>query len=554
LSPCLALGLVLSTAVAGLEVETRVAARLSATRPAASRAPVAFPEAPQKRVLPAPEWAQVSGATVNVRGGPGTDSAVVAVLRGGDFVRALAEVGGWYEIEWPASVPAWIARDFVKPDGTVTATRVRIRAAANTSALVLREANPNERVEILESAGGWYKIKAPPQARAYISARYVILGVRGPATEAAQGPRPSEPAPQAKAAPPQPPPAMPVALKPGPERVTEPVAAQPAGPGRAANRPPQIELADAGAAETMEPSGPVTPEPSAAAQDLQEPMPEPADFDPAPDALEDLAPPAADAFSPTPSAEEPVAPLEASASPAPSAPAAEPVAILASAQASVPPPLAPEPAAPQAFGLPTGEKEEPARAPTLAPSVQEPAIVVVPTRLRAAADEDELGRLLPPPRYIKEQARPEEVPAAGGSVTPQAAQPAASPLVIHIPAPPDSAPLGSSAAPALPTPVGPAPEAQRCPAPMTTQVRSFEAGRLALVSGVLEPAFSSPYKGVSHRVVQGSTTVAFLMGARPELNLAQFAGRRVEVLGVLSESTISRGDQLLQVSAVHPLD
>jgi hypothetical protein len=87
-----------------------------------------------------------------------------------------------------------------------------------------------------------------------------------------------------------------------------------------------------------------------------------------------------------------------------------------------------------------------------------------------------------------------------------------------------------------------------------TQVRSFEAGRLALVSGVLEPAFSSPYKGVSHRVVQGSTTVAYLLGARPELNLAQFSGRRVEVLGVLSESSVSRGDQLLQVNAVHPLD
>ena len=117
LSLCLALGLALAATVPGAEAETRVAARLSATRPAAGRAPEPVPAAPAKRVLPAPEWAQVSGATVNVRSGPGTDSAIVAVLRGGDFVRAFAEVGGWYEIEWPASVPAWIARDFVKPDG-----------------------------------------------------------------------------------------------------------------------------------------------------------------------------------------------------------------------------------------------------------------------------------------------------------------------------------------------------------------------------------------------------------------------------------------------------
>jgi hypothetical protein len=279
----------------------------------------------------------------------------------------------------------------------------------------------------------------------------------------------------------------------------------------------------------------------------EEPLPEPAEFDPAPDALEDLAPPMADALGPTPPAEAPIA------APTASAPATAPVAAPSGAQVSTPSASAPAPAAPPSFELLAGEKEEPARAPTVSASAQEPAIVIVPTRLRAAADEDELGQLLPPPRYIKERTSAEEVPAGGG-VTSQAARPAASPLVLHIPAPPDSAPLGSSAAPALPTPAGPAPEAQRCPATVITQVRSFEAGRLALVSGVLEPAFSSPYQGVSHRVVQGSTTVAFLLGARPELNLAQFSGRRVEVLGVLSESSVSRGDQLLQVSAVHPLD
>jgi hypothetical protein len=327
------------------------------------------------------------------------------------------------------------------------------------------------------------------------------------------------------------------------------VTAQPAAPAHAANRPPRIELADAGTAKTVEAPGPAAPGPSTVTQAgmLEEPLPEPAEFDPAPDALEGFAPPVADALSHTPPAEAPVEP------PTASAPATVPVAAPSGTQVSMPSASVRAPAAPPAFELPVGEMEEPARAPTVSASAQEPAIVIVPTRLRAAADEDELGRLLPPPRYIKERTQPEEVPAAGGSVASQAAQPAASPLVVHIPAPPDSAPP-VCAAPALPTPVGPAPEAQRCPATVTTQVRSFEAGRLALVSGVLEPAFSSPYKGVSHRVVRGSTTVAFLLGARPELNLAQFSGRRVEVLGVLSESSVSRGDQLLQVNAVHPLD
>jgi hypothetical protein len=328
------------------------------------------------------------------------------------------------------------------------------------------------------------------------------------------------------------------------------------------NRPPQVEFAQAPASENVAARAGQMPEPPATAEPEMWDEPLLVSDEPALSSETDLPVPAASRES----APDVDVPPIMSEKPAPvvsmpswhtpdaalAAPVVSPPEVVQSAPAVSPPaplvPVAQRPTEPAA-----GETEEPARAPTATASAQEPAIVIVPTRLRAAADEDEFGHLLPPPSYIKEQARPEEVPTTGRSDRPPAAQRAAAPLVIHIPLPPDSVPP-VSAAPALPTPVGLAPAAQRCPAPVTTQVRSFEAGRLALFSGVLEPAFSSPYKGASHRVVQGSTTIAFLLEARPELNLAQYAGRRVEVLGVLSESSAGRGDQLLQVNAVHPLD
>ncbi len=127
-----------------------------------------------------PKWAQVSGNFVNVRSGPGTEHLIVVTLRGGDYVHATGLQDGWLQIAWPSTAPAWISKRFVDENGMITGNRVRIRARGNLRAPILREAQKGERIEVIGSAGDWYKIKAPTQASAFISSKYTILGVRGP--------------------------------------------------------------------------------------------------------------------------------------------------------------------------------------------------------------------------------------------------------------------------------------------------------------------------------------------------------------------------------------
>ncbi|GMV79551.1 MAG: hypothetical protein AMXMBFR7_07350 [Planctomycetota bacterium] len=373
--------------------------RLVASAPSTPIAPV-YDRAPRERTpavqplsaapavrepFPEPMWGQVSAGQVNVRTGPSTDYGILVTLSGGDYIHAYARQGAWLEIDWPEASPAWISKAFVDTDGTVTGDRVRIRARGTLQAPVLREAQRGERVRVLGEAGDWLKIAPPESARAYIHAKYTVLGVQGPASSSPA----AAPAPMASAAP--------IQVLPPVEPVAAPV-----------NQPPHLNLTESAVAALP----PIDEPAPAAALPAQ---PEPAE--PAVAALE----------SAVPVVEAPVARIEPSPAPSaiPDAPAslavaraAAPEVVPASEPALVPDPADPvnlvetattvpapapsaevAPAAPPEPAIAAAPAPEPQAAP--APVVEASAPLSAPVRPRPARDVDPVfGERLPKPRDV----------------------------------------------------------------------------------------------------------------------------------------------------------
>lgn len=115
-------------------------------------------------------------------------------LRTGEFVKARAKQDGWVEIDWPASVPAWVAKSDVRLTtrtgseqmAVVSDGATRVYSQGSTKSQSLATLSKGAPVEILGEQGVWYKVKAPPTAVAFISAKYVITGVTQPQAPAAK--------------------------------------------------------------------------------------------------------------------------------------------------------------------------------------------------------------------------------------------------------------------------------------------------------------------------------------------------------------------------------
>jgi uncharacterized protein YraI len=149
------------------------------------------------------------------------------------------------------------------------------------------------------------------------------------------------------------------------------------------------------------------------------------------------------------------------------------------------------------------------------PTSIEPHLIVVPVEVRAAADRDEFGELLPPPSFVRERIAPKEVP--------------------HAPSTPPS--LLTTA------------DRLRASAPLIFRLpgRANLAEEFVFLTGKLQAAPETD-SGYRHHLTNGSTTL-LVRSDDPQLNLDLFVGRHVEVL-VRCAST----PRELQVAALHPID
>ncbi|MCX7804139.1 MAG: SH3 domain-containing protein [Planctomycetota bacterium] len=146
----------------------------------------AAPAELSRTAFDAPRQGEIAMENVNIRSGPGVGEKVIGVLRNGDHVTAVAQVGDWLEIEYPAKFPAWISKDYVdvvKESGDRNGTRigkvncpkVRIRASGDMTGKVLKEATRGDEVMIVGESGLWYKVVAPAGSRCYVHKNCVQL-------------------------------------------------------------------------------------------------------------------------------------------------------------------------------------------------------------------------------------------------------------------------------------------------------------------------------------------------------------------------------------------
>ena len=135
-------------------------------------------------------YGKVTASTLNVRSGAGTSYSVVTKVYKGNKVELLESSNGWYKIKLSSGKVGWASSDYItrinnssnnnsqsgtsiSGYGKVTASTLNVRSGAGTSYSVVTKAYKGDKVELLESSNGWYKIKLSSGKVGWVSSDYI---------------------------------------------------------------------------------------------------------------------------------------------------------------------------------------------------------------------------------------------------------------------------------------------------------------------------------------------------------------------------------------------
>ncbi|PEX80624.1 SH3 domain-containing protein, partial [Bacillus cereus] len=141
----------------------------------------------------------VTATRLNVRNSPALGSSMLGYVQKDEKVTVLGKANGWAKIEYKGK-EGYVSLEFLKfgdaiqtPDtssqkqqqptiesgvqevGTINATSLRVRSAANTSSSVLGTLKNGEKVTVLGKANGWAKINYQGK-EGYVSLEFVKIG------------------------------------------------------------------------------------------------------------------------------------------------------------------------------------------------------------------------------------------------------------------------------------------------------------------------------------------------------------------------------------------
>ena len=159
----------------------------------------------QKQLQPtikngAQEVGTINATSLRVRSAANTSSSVLGNLKNGEKVTVLGKANGWAKISYQGK-EGYVSLEFVKIDGnteevktseqpktsdatirngtqevgTINATSLRVRSAANTSSSVLGNLKNGEKVTVLGKANGWAKINYQGK-EGYVSLEFITIG------------------------------------------------------------------------------------------------------------------------------------------------------------------------------------------------------------------------------------------------------------------------------------------------------------------------------------------------------------------------------------------
>ena len=135
----------------------------------------------------------VTASALNVRSGPSTSNSVITKAYKGDKVEILESSSGWHKIKLSNGKIGWSSGDYIKigstdsgsttpstgKTGTVTASALNIRSGAGTNYSVITKAYRGDKVEILETSGGWNKVKLSNGKVGWASGQYISTSSTG---------------------------------------------------------------------------------------------------------------------------------------------------------------------------------------------------------------------------------------------------------------------------------------------------------------------------------------------------------------------------------------
>ncbi|WP_459502158.1 SH3 domain-containing protein, partial [Bacillus sp. C1] len=136
------------------------------------------------------ESGTINATSLRVRSAANTNSAILGSLKNGEKVTIVGKANGWAKISYKGK-EGYISLEFVKVEGgkieekpsetigngkqesgTINATSLRVRSAANTNSAILGSLKNGEKVAIVGKANGWAKIKYKGK-EGYISLEFV---------------------------------------------------------------------------------------------------------------------------------------------------------------------------------------------------------------------------------------------------------------------------------------------------------------------------------------------------------------------------------------------
>lgn len=117
---------------------------------------------------------RVSGNHVRMRISPDTESTVVQELNRGDLLLVTGEKNGFYLVEPPENLKAYIFRSLVI-DGVVEGNRVNVRLNPDLEAPAIATLSQGDLVhgEVAEENSKWLKIKIPSKTRFYVAKEFL---------------------------------------------------------------------------------------------------------------------------------------------------------------------------------------------------------------------------------------------------------------------------------------------------------------------------------------------------------------------------------------------
>jgi uncharacterized protein YgiM (DUF1202 family) len=105
---------------------------------------------------------EINSDNINIRTDSTVSSEIICVVNKRERLDVLSELYGWYKVRLPSSAPAFIKKDFIllaeNKTGKVTGNKVNIRLRPDIKSPILGKLNSGDTVNILEANGDWLKI------------------------------------------------------------------------------------------------------------------------------------------------------------------------------------------------------------------------------------------------------------------------------------------------------------------------------------------------------------------------------------------------------------